>query len=179
MRRDVGGENEDFKDGLDFNDWGNRFSFVDKRIIARGEEVKTFFGKDWDGPWELRRKKGFYSRNGRLKKLALFILEGRSLKETSSLSGYSRGVITAFKKRLEAFLGRQIKCACGKPSMHGRFCAKTITKCANSRCLGFKHKNNLNRGCSGKKFGIKGDICRACYHRLYSKQKRKEETWDF
>lgn len=159
-------ENLEFKDGLDFEDTG--FFFGGK--ISSNSRL---FGPKWEGPIELRSKKGFLLKKEKLEEIGKYLLQGKTAHEIFRLVNVSRLTIQKLRKII-IYLSGEIYCGCGKPSNHKGMCGKRkhTGLCVNPKCSGNDKRYKSNWRCTGKKFGFNGKLCRPCYTAFYNKERR-------
>lgn len=111
-------QNSEFKDGLDFSDFKN-FS------IKNNRDIKCLFGPKWDGPHELRKKRGFYPKKGHLGLVGKYLLQGFSIDKVQKLVGCSKDTVSRFRRYLVHLYG-EIYCKCGRVSTHKGWCREKL-----------------------------------------------------
>lgn len=114
-----------FKDALDYNDFTG-FS------VKNDRDIKCIFGPKWDGPWELRKKRGFYPKKGHLSLVGKHLLQGLSIDRVQKLVGCSKGTVSRFRRYL-VYLYGEIYCKCGRVSTHKGWCRAKLIGIDKSR----------------------------------------------
>jgi hypothetical protein len=163
-------ENGEFKNGLTFDELSGFSRSGNKKISG------YLFGKNWEGPRELRGKYGLRAGDDRLKIIGKSLLEGVSISKIFKTTGYSARTVRHLRKILVHQFG-EIYCKCGKPSNHSAACSwkrGALERCINPNCLGKEKKYKGHWRCTGRLFGFDGDLCRPCYIMFYNRCRRKK-----
>lgn len=81
----------------------------------------SYFGPHWEGPNELKKKRGFYGRGGILFDIAKGVALGWSIRKVAREYRVSKLTVRRFRRFLVALNG-PINCGCGLSSTHQGWC---------------------------------------------------------